>query len=337
MIFNPEDFGYDTDNCGLYIIDSGIHHGGLTGLADNDHIMYATGVQSWPLSYNNQTIRFHYDIDQFDVDPSGNLHIIGDNIDIHHGDLIGLGDNDHIIYATGVDGCPLSYADQKVKFNYDETQFNVGLDCKLHILGTGIQDMYHNILLGLDQNDHTQYASGIFDDPLSYEDQLVRFNYSSDDFQINMSGELELKVSDHNSLSGLQGGISGEYYHVTNTEHNNLHVPASVYDAPLAISGQEIKFNYDTDDFELDGDNLTIKIGGTLPSGNQFNTIRFKPDNTLVSTNIIEIYDDSAAVTNDHDTGTDARLTNIAYIASGDLIPDASGYAIGTVFLVYNP
>ena len=37
MIYNPDDFGYDEDNCGLYIKDAGIHHGGLTGLSDNDH------------------------------------------------------------------------------------------------------------------------------------------------------------------------------------------------------------------------------------------------------------------------------------------------------------
>ena len=317
MIYNPDDFGYDPDNCGLYIKDSGIHHGGLTGLEDNDHYLYATGVTGEPLTYANQAITFHYDTDDFIIDASGNLQlkvlhnglesdapisVSGNHIEllydtddfqlsgeylqiddygIHHGGLYGLSENDHTIYAIGVDGCPLSYDNQLIKFNYDETMFDVDGECKLTFIGSG------NV--------------------------------------------------DHNSLLGIDGGISGEYYHMSNTEHSNLHVPGTVNSAPLTISGQEITFNYDTDDFDVDGNNLILKTSG-LPSGEQYNTLRYENDgNVAVATDNIEIYDDGSAVTTDHNTGTDPRLTNFIYIASGDIAPDASGYAIGTVLLVYNP
>jgi hypothetical protein len=262
MIYNPDDFGYDTDNCGLYIKDSGIDHGGLTGLDGNDHLQYATGVTGEPLTYANQAITFHYDTDDFIIDASGNLVLKNE-------------------YTISVDSCPLSYENNVLKFNYDDTMFGVDDECKLTFIGSG------NV--------------------------------------------------DHNSLSGIDGGISGEYFHMTNTEHSNLHVPATVNSAPLTISGQEITFNYDTDDFDVDGNNLILKTSG-LPSGEQYNTLRYENDgNVAVTTDNIEIYDDGSAVTTDHNTGTDPRLTNFIYIASGDIAPAASGYAIGTVLLVYNP
>lgn len=55
-------------------------------------------------------------------------------------------------------------------------------------------------------------------------------------------------VPEHNELSGLQGGESGQYYHVTLIEKNNLHAPLTLGSAlgPLALTGQEIRFLFGT-------------------------------------------------------------------------------------------
>jgi hypothetical protein len=55
------------------------------------------------------------------------------------------------------------------------------------------------------------------------------------------------------------GLLSG---HTSTYDHTLLHAAATVTAAPLTLSGQAITFNYDTNDFQLSGNNLQVKDGG---------------------------------------------------------------------------
>jgi len=82
--------------------------------------------------------------------------------------------------------------------------------------------------------------------PLTLDGQEVTFNYDTDHFQLD-GNNLQLKSSavQHGSLSGLQGGTTNEYYHLTATEHGyvsganaqSVLTTASPTFASLAIGG----------------------------------------------------------------------------------------------------
>ena len=63
----------------------------------------------------------------------------------------------------------------------------------------------------------------------------------------------------HNSLSNLN---TGDYLHLTAVEYAILHPAVTVVGAPLTLSTQEITFNYDSNHFGLDTNNLQIKVDG---------------------------------------------------------------------------
>lgn len=63
----------------------------------------------------------------------------------------------------------------------------------------------------------------------------------------------------HAGLYELSGAVSD---HESAHDHTKLHDPATVTAAPLTLDGQAITFNYDTDDFQLSGNNLQVKDGG---------------------------------------------------------------------------
>jgi len=63
----------------------------------------------------------------------------------------------------------------------------------------------------------------------------------------------------HNSLSNLN---EGDYLHLSAAEYAELHPAVTVAGAPLTLSTQEITFNYDSNHFGLDGNNLQIKANG---------------------------------------------------------------------------
>ena len=69
------------------------------------------------------------------------------------------------------------------------------------------------------------------------------------DCQYIFTGTIWVQISStvtHNNLSGLQGGITSEYYHLTNTQHSNLHVPVTIAAHPLSMTDQNISFNYNS-------------------------------------------------------------------------------------------
>lgn len=68
-------------------------------------------------------------------------------------------------------------------------------------------------------------------------------------------------------------GTAAVLAHTSVYDHSLLHSPVSVYGAPLTISGQQLRFNYDSDDFELDGNNLKLKAGGNVSGSGVTNRI----------------------------------------------------------------
>ena len=76
-------------------------------------------------------------------------------------------------------------------------------------------------------------------------------------------------LPNHNNLKGLQGGDSNERYHLTLSQLNTIHSPATV-SAPLAIDAQHITLKYSSD-FSLNAQNElrlsanVIKADGTVP------------------------------------------------------------------------
>jgi hypothetical protein len=163
-----------------------------------------------------------------------------------------------------LEGCIHRTHNIRIYFNPDQFYYDPD-NCGINIIGSGI---HHGDLTGLDDNDHPQYASGVFGEPLSYSDQLVRFNYDSEYFTINDDGELDL-------------------------------VPFSV-----------------------------------LPSGDVNDTLRMTTSGWM-DTSILSTFDDGAGTTVDREDGTAPRYSNIIYVASGEVLPTAADYTIGTVLMVY--
>jgi len=73
-------------------------------------------------------------------------------------------------------------------------------------------------------------------------------------------------VTDHGALTGLSHDDHTQYLniarHAAIGDSSPHHASATVYGAPLTISGQQIRFNYDSNDFGVSGDNIYIKDSG---------------------------------------------------------------------------
>jgi len=68
-------------------------------------------------------------------------------------------------------------------------------------------------------------------------------------------------TSVHNNLTGLQGGTTGEYYHLTEAEHTDISTLLGVNGTYLPLSGGTM-----AGDIDMDGNSLT-NIGELIMSG----------------------------------------------------------------------
>lgn len=101
-------------------------------------------------------------------------------------------------------------------------------------------------------------------------------------------------IPSHNGLNGLQGGASGQYYHMTSSQVADLHAPTTVDGYPLSILNQCIKFNYNTGDFTIAGNQLNIGTGYTKVDGSRaFTSPVSSPNPTMGSHLVNKDYVDS--------------------------------------------
>lgn len=125
----------------------------------------------------------------------------------------------------------------------DTTSVDLDIDAsglKATVLPAGVD---HNSLANLTTGDpHTQYTE-------------------------NSGNITQITTRNHNDTQNIQGGVAGEYNHLTNAQLSALHDAVTVAGAPLTLLGQQITFNYDTNDFQLSGNNLQVKDGGIAHSG----------------------------------------------------------------------
>ena len=71
----------------------------------------------------------------------------------------------------------------------------------------------------------------------------------------------EYNTSIHNNLSGLQGGVAGEYYHLTLAEHSDISTLLGVNGTYLPLTGGTM-----TGDINMNGNSLT-SVGKLIMSG----------------------------------------------------------------------
>lgn len=106
--------------------------------------------------------------------------------------------------------------------------------------------------------------------PLTLNGQQVGFNYDTTRLWVNSSHNLDVNFAGitHNSLGGLQGGTTNQYYHLTSAQVSALHPAVTVTAIPLTLNAQALTFNYDTNDFNSIGNKLRLK-NSVHTSGNE--------------------------------------------------------------------
>ena len=82
--------------------------------------------------------------------------------------------------------------------------------------------------------------------------------YSQSDFAPAIHSHFEAEITDLDKYT--QAEVNNFFIaHESTYNHTLLHDEATVAGLPLTLSGQEITFNYDTNHFQLDGNNLQLK------------------------------------------------------------------------------
>jgi len=176
----------------LYVKNNGITGTQLaTSVAGNG----LSGGGGSPLSVN---------VDGSTIEISGDtLQVVSSALD--HGNLAGLGDDDHTQYSLA-DGS----RDFSGIVGYDTHKtFSADTDIvdKKYVddlVDTTSGTMDHGALLGLADNDHTQYLMTVNAAPLTVTGQDITFNYDSSDFQLS-GDNLQIKDSgvDHDATTNF--------------------------------------------------------------------------------------------------------------------------------------
>jgi len=224
-----------------------IDHGNLTGLLDDDHLQYVpvNGSRGFTSTVSGVDPTHSYDLTTKNYVDVGLANVSG-SIITDHGQLTGLSDDDHTQYIladgtrnfTGI----VSYA------SHPNFTSNTQLVDKEYV---------DNVVNNLDWQDsainfqNTPPGSPSIGDRYvvvsgtgvwsGHDDDVAEWNGSSWDFTtpnegfalwdetgdrlMTYNGTAWVKFGStitHNNLNGLQGGTSGEYYHLSQTSYNAL-------------------------------------------------------------------------------------------------------------------
>jgi hypothetical protein len=203
---------------------TGIDHGTLSGLADDDHPQY--------LNVARGDARYYTETEVNVISGAINAKIITD-----HGNLTGLSDDDHPQYHNDARGDARYYTQTQLNngqlntLYYTETEINSLL---LSLSGSMLTD--HGALTGLGDDDHTQYLTTARADQRYYTEAevdtisgslftLINNNYSTlqgVDTNLNIkinttSGTLQYAIDnkDHGTLLGLADDDHTQYFNQT--------------------------------------------------------------------------------------------------------------------------
>ena len=220
-------------------------HGNLNGLGDDDHPQYVLvdGSRGFTATVSGvyPTQSYHLSTKEY-VDDE--INTLSGSIILDHGNLTGLTDDDHpqYILADGTRGFTgtVSGVDPTQSYHLTTKQYvdNVVSNVDWQDSVTNFQNNPPGSPTTGDRYTVTATATGAW---AGHEDDIAEWNGSSWDFTSPNEGFAvwdengdRLMIYNgtswvrfgstvtHNNLSGLQGGTTNEYYHLTSTMYNDL-------------------------------------------------------------------------------------------------------------------
>lgn len=309
----------DADSNGLPA-DSGLTVTDVSDAVSKKHD--AATVAAAPLTLSGQEITFNYDTNDFQLS-GNNLQIKESGIDLSLIPFSASGFIADNAYDAIIEG------------NHSHSNLSI-LDATQESFTTALKDKLDNIeenaditdvtnvtsaLASINVNAHADISSSGVDiedavtkkhdsttvsaAPLTISGQEITFNYDTNDFQLS-GNNLQIKESgiDDSSIPFSASGYSASNIHDAIIEAGlaSGHDPVTIAGAPLTLSGQQITFNYDTNDFQLSGNNLQIKESGIDDDAIPFSASGFSA--STVHDAIVEAHGSSGAHTQNTDTGT---------------------------------
>jgi hypothetical protein len=204
---------------------------------------------------------------------------------------------------------------------------------------SNISGQSHSIL---NQLDYASSGHTGFEKSLTFSTGLIRTvdTITTNDSQIV-----------HNNLNGLQGGVAGQYNHLTNAEVGNIHEPVTVSDTvsvDLTLTGQQISadvlpagvdhdalLNFVANE-HIDHSVVNINAGGILSGGGDITTSRTitlnhsdVDHNQTTNTHNLTTDIDHNSLTNTHNLTTDIDHDQLTNYVSNEHI-DHSAVQIAT-------
>jgi len=219
-----------------------LDHGGLTGLGDDDHLQYIlvdgsrgfTGTVSGIAPTDNAHLTTKQYVD------SGIATLSG-SIPYEHDELLGLGDDDHTQYIlvdgsrafTGTVGGITPTADDHLTTKQYVDAISTGLDWQESVIdfatlasGVAVEGNRYISLTtsGTWTEDYIMEYTGTSWSGIEPNEGFATWVEAEDGLYV-YNGTQWVQFGStitHNNLSGLQGGTSDEYYHLTSTQHSDL-------------------------------------------------------------------------------------------------------------------
>lgn len=291
-------------------VSGAIDHGNLTGLDDDDHTIYSLvdGTRAFSATVGGvtPTLDAH-------LATKGYVDSVSGTMD--HGELEGLSDDDHTQYSL-VDGTRA----------FSSTVGGVTPTAVAHLTTKGYVD---GLVQGLDWQDSvlsitTEYGDASASGTNRYiapstsgtwtDDYIYEWNVSSWTETIPTEGtaawvedEDALYVyngtdwvqfgstTNHNVLSGLQGGTANEYYHLTSTDYTWLvtNRQDNIEDLVGAMVSGNTETNIDVTYVDGAPGKLNFVVDTATTSG--LGVAQFSPDNFAVAAGVVTVKDEGIA------------------------------------------
>lgn len=221
------EMGWDTTNSGLKIGDGATAWDSLDYfMGDYSQIMPGAGmVKTDGTDFITAVANTDY------LPPSG--AVLGDSLDANNNKIVNLAtptNSSDAVTKNYVDSVARGLAWQEpvldsVDFSTDEPA------------SPSQGDRY----LDLDSGDIKKWDGSAWVVPVATEDGIATWDESNDQIRVYTGTEWttigHVTIPDHNALNGLQGGASGEYYHLTANQHTQIGNALSVEGVLKTVGG----------------------------------------------------------------------------------------------------